>query len=93
MAKYQFFCKPDSKQKSFTFVEMGSASFSAEKQQLLEMGFEVEEDVIYADSKEEAVDKFKSNFLAPLDDYTNSHPVTAVVTFIFETLKAIRGKK
>ena len=93
MAKYQFLCKPDSNCKAFTYLEMKSESFSNEKLQLLEMGFEVEGDVIYADSSEEAVEKFKSNFLAPLDDYANSHPEGGLVTFIFETFKVIRGKK
>ncbi|PSU33685.1 hypothetical protein [Photobacterium lutimaris] len=93
MAKYQFFCKPDSNRKAFTYIEMASNSFSAEKQQLLEVGFEVEGDVIYADSSDEAVDKFKSNFVAPLEDYANSHPAGGIATFMFETFKAIRGKK
>lgn len=93
MAKYQFFCKPDSNRKAFTYLEMESESFSNEKLQLLEIGFEVEGDVIYADSPEEAVEKFKSNFLAPLDDYANSNPAGGLVTFVFETFKAIRGKK
>ncbi|MGF1735703.1 hypothetical protein [Photobacterium satsumensis] len=92
MAKYQFFCKPDSNRKAFTYIEMASESFSTEKQQLLEMGFEVEGDVIYADSPQEAVEKFKSNFVAPLEDYVNSDPAGGVATFVFEVFKAMRGK-
>ncbi|MDD1792116.1 hypothetical protein L4D06_06005 [Enterovibrio makurazakiensis] len=92
MPKYQFFCKPDSNRKEFTYADMGSETFLAEKNQLIDLGFEVEDDVIYAETTEEAVQKFKSNFLAPLEDYANSTPSGGAATFVFELYKSAFGK-
>ncbi|MGF1689421.1 hypothetical protein L4C36_22630 [Photobacterium japonica] len=93
MAKYQFFCKPESNRREFTYLDMESNTFTQEKAQLLELGFEVEDDVFYADSLEEAVDKFKSNMLSPAGDYANSTPAGGVATFLFESYKSLFGKK
>ncbi|WP_028022479.1 hypothetical protein [Enterovibrio calviensis] len=93
MPKYQFFCKPDSNRKEFTYVDMGSETFLAEKAQLIDLGFEVEDDVIYAESSEEAIEKFKSNFCAPLEDYANSTSAGGAATFVFELYKSAFGKK
>lgn len=93
MSKYQFYCKPDSNRREFTYLDMSSDTFSNEKAQILQMGFEVEDDVIYADSSAEAIEKFKSNFCAPLHDYANSNPAGGLATLVFESLKALRAKK
>ncbi|PQJ85058.1 hypothetical protein [Aliivibrio sifiae] len=69
MAKYQFFCIPNSERKQYTFLDMSSSTFRREKTEILEQGFEVEDDVIYADTAEKAVEKFKSNFIYAVDEY------------------------
>ncbi|GAL07237.1 hypothetical protein JCM19237_4653 [Photobacterium aphoticum] len=93
MPKYQFFCKPDSERREFTYVDMESETFTQEKAQLLNLGFEVEDDVIYGETPEEAVEKFKSNMLAPAGDYANSTVAGGVGTFLIESYKALFGKK
>lgn len=93
MSKYQFYCKPNSNRKEFTYLDMGTETFNNEKQQIMEMGFEVEDDVIHAESLEEAIKKFKSNFCAPLEGYANSNPAGGLATFVFESFKALLAKK
>ncbi|MDF4434478.1 hypothetical protein P3441_23010 [Vibrio parahaemolyticus] len=89
MASYQFFCKPESERKEFTYLVMGTETFQEEKKQLLQLGFAVEDDVIHASSSEEAVEKFKSNYVYALDEYSNSYIAGGVATFIFETYKEV----
>lgn len=93
MPKYQFFCKPDSNRREFTYLDMSSATYLNEKTQLIEMGLEVEDDVIYANFPEEAIDKFKSNLCVSLEDYAHSNAAGELATFIFESFKTITGKK
>ncbi len=93
MPKYQFFSKPESNRREFTYLDMDSDNFLQEKPQLLDLGFEVEDDVIYANTPEEAVDKFKSNFTYHLDEYANSHVEGGIATFLFEMSKKLFGKK
>ncbi|WP_394209890.1 hypothetical protein [Enterovibrio calviensis] len=90
MPKYQFFCKPESNRKEFTYIDMGADTFVSEKDQLLQIGFEVEDDVIYADSSEDAIEKFKSNLCAPLEDYANSTSAGGIATFVYESAKALK---
>lgn len=87
MAAYQFFSKPDSDRKEFTYLVMGSDTFLTEKHQLLQLGFEVEDDAIHAKNPQEAVEKFRSNFLYALDEYSNSNFAGGLATFVFETYK------
>ncbi|KLV05244.1 hypothetical protein ABT56_12460 [Photobacterium aquae] len=91
MSKYQFFCKPDSNRREFTYLDMDGDTFIDEKRQLIAIGFEVEGDVIYADSPQEAIDKFQSNFSAPLEDYSNSHVAGGIATFVIEAVKTLRN--
>ncbi|RWX52754.1 hypothetical protein [Photobacterium chitinilyticum] len=78
MSKYQFFCKPNTNRKEFTFLNSDSDSFLREKEQLLVQGFEVEDDYIYAETESEAVEKFKSNYLYAIEEYTKSNPVSGI---------------
>ena len=92
MPKYQFYCKPESNRQEFTYLEMDLDTFLDEKDQLLKLGFEVEDDVIYADSAQEAIDKFKSNFCASLEDLANSNEAGGLATFLVESFKAVTRK-
>ncbi|PSB89546.1 hypothetical protein C5F64_05895 [Photobacterium damselae subsp. damselae] len=87
VARYQFFCIPNTNRAKFTFVDMGSETFLEEKKQLLESGFEVEDDVIYASSKQEAIELFKSNYLYHLKEFNDASPVIGVYTFVSEIAK------
>ncbi|MGF1725637.1 hypothetical protein [Photobacterium nomapromontoriensis] len=91
--KYQFFCIPDSNRKKFTFIDMSSDSFLTEKEVLLSQGFEVEDDVIYAENSKEAVEKFKSNYVYALEEYnTSSNPFYSIL-LIFQWVKSkLSGK-
>ncbi|MGY5652865.1 hypothetical protein [Vibrio cincinnatiensis] len=93
MAKYQFFCKPNSNRTEFTYLDMGSETYLLEKKELLSSGLEVDGDTIQASTPEEAIDKFKLNFCEPLDDYANSSASGGLATFIFESFKSVTGKK
>lgn len=89
MAKYQFFCKPNTNRKEFTFLNPTSDTFPREKEQLLAQGFEVEDDYIYADSEPEAIEKFKSNFIYATEEYAASNPESAFIIFLKESLHSI----
>ena len=89
MSKFQFFCIPNSERKEFTFLDMDSDSFLEEKKQLLNMGFEVEDDTVFAETSEEAVTKFRSNYTYALQEYTNSTHGGGLATFIIESYKEI----
>lgn len=92
MAKYQFFSKPDSERKEFTYLDMESKTFSEEKNQLLDMGFAVEDDVIYAENPTEAIEKFKLHLCTALHEFVNSNPVGGLTTFLFESFKEIKNR-
>lgn len=78
--KYQFFTIPDSNRKQYTYLDMASETFLVEKASLLEQGYDVEDDAIYADSADEAVEKYKSNFVYALEEYNaSSNPFYSVV--------------
>lgn len=93
MAKYQFFCIPNSDRKQYTFLDMASTSFLQEKSAILKQGFEVEDDVIYADNPEEAVDQFKSNFIYAVDEYGKSDASYGFAVFIQSIYKMLFKKK
>ncbi|OZS42292.1 hypothetical protein [Photobacterium sanguinicancri] len=89
MSKYQFFCKPNTNRKEFTFLNSASDSFLQEKEQLLAQGFEVEDDYIYADTESEAIEKFKSNFIYATEEYAASHPESGLFIFLKESVHAL----
>lgn len=89
MSKYQFFCKPNTKRKEFTFLNPVSDSFLQEKEQLLAQGFEVEDDYIYADTESEAIEKFKSNFIYVAEEYNASIPESGLFIFLKESLHSL----
>ncbi len=93
MAKYQFFCIPNSDRKQYTFLDMSSSTFLREKTAILDQGFEVEDDVIYADTPEEAVEKFKSNFIYAVDEYGKTNPSYGFAVFFQSLYKMIFAKK
>ncbi len=93
MAKYQFFCIPNSDRKQYTFLDMSSSTFLREKTAILDQGFEVEDDVIYADTPEEAVEKFKSNFIYAVDEYGKTNPSYCFAVFFQSLYKMIFTKK
>lgn len=85
--KYQFFTVPNSKRQKFTYLDMASPTFMVEKENLLAQGFEVEEDSIYADSAQEAVEKYKSNYVCALEEYnTSTNPFYSLI-LIYKWLK------
>lgn len=91
MAKYQFYCEPNSERKQFTFLNMDSDDYLAQKQQLLSSGLEVEDDVIYASSDDEAVEKFRSNYVYVFEQYSHSYLFSALATLVLEGTKAIKS--
>jgi hypothetical protein len=93
MAKYQFFCIPNSNRKQYTFLDMASSSFLQEKSAILDQGFEVEDDVIYADSPEDAVEKFKSNFIYAVDEYGKADVGYGFAVFLQSIYKMLFSKK
>lgn len=92
MTKYQFFCKPNTHRQQFTYLAMASDSFLDDKQKLMSIGFEVEGDVIFAGTSQEAVDKFQSNYIHLCDEYNNAHLESGVATFIIESYQEIRRR-
>ncbi|MEC6813700.1 hypothetical protein VXS05_01210 [Photobacterium toruni] len=93
MAKYQFFCLPGSNRKKFTYLNMEDLQFIEQKKQLLDAGFEIEDDVIFAENSAEAVEHFKSNFIYVMEEYNNSNVITALVNLIMTGYKSIFNKK
>ncbi|WP_299018155.1 hypothetical protein [uncultured Photobacterium sp.] len=77
--KFQFFVKPNTNRQAFTFLCPESETFLNEKKQLLEQGFQVEGDYIYAETEKEAIEKFKSNYVYALEEYNAANPITALV--------------
>ncbi|HHX8286238.1 TPA: hypothetical protein ACVOZB_004536 [Vibrio diabolicus] len=89
MAKYQFFCKPNTNGREFTYLDMGMDGFLEEKEALLNQGFEVSGDVILSTSKEEAVKKYKSNFVYVSEEYMNSNLITAIPLLLIEVYRSV----
>jgi hypothetical protein len=96
MSKYQFF-RQGQDPASVTFLLMSSPSFLPEKEQLLTQGFEVVGDYIQADSDQEALEKFRSGMLEPLEEYTKATEAGGLYYFItglWEALnKRVKGTK
>ncbi|WP_429034848.1 hypothetical protein [Aeromonas media] len=93
MARYQFFSIPASNRQQYTYVDMASPSFLAEKAALLAQGFEVEEDFIDAHSREEAVEKYQSDFLYVVDEVGKSDSSYAAASALMEMGKKLFGRK
>jgi 2-methylaconitate cis-trans-isomerase PrpF len=93
MARYQFFTVPTSNRQQYTFVDMASPTFLIEKEALLAQGFEVEEDFIDAHSREEAVEKYRSNFLYVADEVGKSDSSYAAASALMEMGKKLFGRK
>uniref|UniRef100_UPI003BA306E5 hypothetical protein n=1 Tax=Aeromonas jandaei TaxID=650 RepID=UPI003BA306E5 len=92
MAKYQFFTMPDSNRQHYTFIDMASPTFLPEKEALLTQGFEVEEDFIDARSPQEAVEKYRSNFLYVADEIGKSDSSYAFTVALLEIGKRVFGR-
>ncbi|EPT9248456.1 hypothetical protein [Photobacterium damselae] len=93
MSKYQFFCMPDSNRKKFTYLDMGSNSFFDEKEQLLKQGFVIEDDYILAQTPQEAIEKFQSNFIYAAQEYSNAEPSVGLMNFFIELYKEFKGRR
>ena len=93
MARYPFFSIPASNRQQYTYVDMASPSFLAEKAALLAQGFEVEEDFIDAHSREEAVEKYQSDFLYVVDEVGKSDSSYAAASALMEMGKKLFGRK
>ncbi|MDT1012855.1 hypothetical protein RMN64_15675 [Plesiomonas shigelloides] len=92
MAKYQFFSKPETGRKEFTYLDMDSKTFIKEKNQLLEMGYIVEDDIIYAETPTEAIDKFKLHLTTAIQEFVNSNVAGGFTTFLIESFKEIKSR-
>ncbi|WP_087024033.1 hypothetical protein [Thaumasiovibrio subtropicus] len=90
MKKYQFFAIPGKERQQYTYIDMGSSTFLAEKAQLLEAGFEVDGNVIEASTPEEAIEHYRSHFTYIIEDYNNSTVIGGLVTFVRESLRSLR---
>ena len=85
--KFQFFTLNNDR-KQFTFLDMSSSTFLKEKETLLSQGFEVLDDVIYAETSEEAVEHYKSNYIYVLEEYNRaSNPFYIIIDSIKNLLK------
>ncbi|MEC6797056.1 hypothetical protein VXS03_08340 [Photobacterium sp. S4TG1] len=93
MAKYQFFCLPHSNREKFTYLDMADKQFITQKEQLLAAGFEVEDDVILADTNAEAVAHYKSNFIYVMEEYNNSNFITTMINLLISGYKTMINKK
>ena len=93
MARYQFFSIPASNRQQYTYVDMASPSFLAEKAELLAQGFEVQEDFIDATNPQEAVEKYKSDFLYVADEVGKSDSSYAAASALMEMGKKLFGRK
>ena len=91
--KFQFYYNQEFGRENFTYLNMEDETFLAEKDQLIKAGFEVDGDVILAQSSEEAVEKYKSNFIHVIQEYSNSHPESALANFFIEVYKSIFKKE
>ncbi len=93
MARYPFFSIPASNRQQYTFIDMASPSVLTEKAVLLAQGFEVQEGFIYAASPQEAVEKYKSDFLYVADEVGKSDSSYAAVSALMEMGKRLFGRK
>ncbi|QOQ70214.1 hypothetical protein [Photobacterium damselae] len=93
MPKNQFFCMPDSNRQKFTYLDMGSNSFLDEKEQLLKQGFVIEDDYILAQTPQEAIEKFQSNFTYAAQEYSNAEPSVGLINFFIEFYKKFKGRR
>ncbi|HIF9172016.1 TPA: hypothetical protein ACX6PS_000651 [Photobacterium damselae] len=71
---------------------MGSKSFLDEKAQLLKQGFEIEDDYILAQTPQEAIEKFQSNFTYAAQEYGNAEPSVGLMNFFIELYKEFKGR-
>lgn len=93
MSKFQFYSKPDTNDKAFTFLDMGTNSFLDEKEILFKQGFEVSGDVIFAATPKEAVEKYRSNFLYVSEEYTYSNLITAIPLLLINCFRWAFGRR
>ncbi|WP_318406393.1 hypothetical protein [Photobacterium leiognathi] len=90
--KFQFFTLNNDR-KQFTFLDMSSSTFLKEKETLLSQGFEVLDDVIYAETSEEAVEHYKSDYIYVLEEYNRaSNPFYIVLSIIESILDRFKHK-
>lgn len=72
MFEYQFFGKPNAKKGSFIYLIVGNERYLAEKEQLLKLGFEMEGKPIAAETLEQAIEAFRTNYIYEIEEYSYS---------------------
>lgn len=93
MPAFQFYMNPEIGKSGFTYLQMGTSHFLNEKVLLLEEGFEVDGDPIFADSAQEAVDEYQFGIAGVVDEYGKSHLSYALVSAFIEIFSALFRKK
>lgn len=79
MPKYQFFKLEQTEGNEYQWLAMAEDTFLAQKEQLLRRGFEVVGDTIYAENEQDAIAKFNSGMIYPLDEYNTSTPIGGLI--------------
>ncbi|PKF49319.1 hypothetical protein [Enterovibrio nigricans] len=92
--KFQFFTHPETNRNQFTYLDMASQTYHAEKNALLSQGLVVTDDAIYAENEEEAVEKFKSHFIYVMEEYNASTNPFYSIQFALQWLwRKVTGKQ
>ena len=75
MKVFQFYVK----ESTAVHLDTASPTFSSEKDQLVEQGFERVGDTVQADSSEQAFDKFKTIHLNELEQFSGTHLMAGAI--------------
>lgn len=92
MPKYQFFKLEQTANDEYRWLDMAENTFLMHKEQLLGRGFEVIGDVIYADTEQEAIAKFNSGMIYPLEEYNKSNEIGGLFYFVKGISEEIWGR-
>ncbi|WP_413285159.1 hypothetical protein [Vibrio sp. MA40-2] len=89
MPAFQFYINPEIGKSGFTYLQMGTSHFLNEKVLLLEEGFEVDGDPIFADSAQGAVDEYQFGIAGVIDEYAKSDPSYALVRVVIDLYRSL----
>ncbi|WP_373975772.1 hypothetical protein NT239_03175 [Chitinibacter sp. SCUT-21] len=90
MAKYQFFQLSENGAKQVRFLRSDREDFLQAKEILLQQGFEVIGDMIYASNDQEAIDHFNQGMIYPLSEYNKSYGMGGLFYFVKGIYEEIR---
>jgi hypothetical protein len=95
MIKFQFLKAPSEQNQNtrYTYLQMASPTFLAEKQQLLAQGFEVDGEPILAHDETAAVKEYRFGFTGTVEEYNKSIPEYAAANFFVQLYNKLRNKK